>query len=111
MKIIPCPQCGAPMTYIGKAIFECENDSCSIIRATRDSYDGELRHIKKSAVVDAHDKMVGICGICGHRHVRPSPANLAVCAPNGIHDKAVEVPLHASLPTLRFEMREKVVNR
>jgi len=96
------------MVYKGNARFECENDACAIIRLKCEPFNGELTHIKKSSVVDAHDKMVGICGICRRRHVRPSPANLAVCAPNHAHEKAVEVPLHASLPTLRFAMSQEV---
>lgn len=94
------------MVYKGNATFECENDSCSIIELKYDPFNGKLTHIKKSSVVDALDKTVGICNICRRRHVRPAPANVAVCAPNGIHDKAVEVALKPSHPTLRFEMSQ-----
>ena len=53
-------------------------------------------------------EMVGLCKVCGKRHVRPSPANMAVCAPNGVHNKAVEVVLEPAHPTFRFEVSTEV---
>jgi hypothetical protein len=52
--------------------------------------------------------MVGTCKSCGKRHIRPAPANVAVCKANGVHGEAVIVTLKPSHPNVRFEMKEKI---
>ena len=53
--------------------------------------------------------MVGNCAVCGKKHVRPSPANVAVCAPNHAHAQAVEVPLKPQHPSFRYELRKREI--